>query len=186
MTVKRGENAIAICSIIASSGTNLELTWQTTDSVVVLEGVTRLNNTALQLMLKSVTQAVEYQCVARNSMGNAFEVVRIDIMDVPSQPRNLQLFKTGNMNTVSWEAPVTDNGRPLTAYYVTIQETASAPLVTKVPTDRNSHSTTKCGNLTFMVVAENDCGNSTAITLAIEADCLTGKLETYSYDTFSA
>lgn len=182
ITVKRGENAIAICSTVSSSGTDVDITWQTTGSVVVSEGVTQLNNTASRLIVESVTQVVEYLCMANNSIGRAFEVVRIDIIDVPSQPRNLKKgpFKTGNMVTISWEAPVTDNGQPLTAYYITIQEMASVPLVTKVSTDRYSLSTTKCGNLTVMVVAENDCGNSTAVTLAFEADCQTSKLETYN------
>jgi len=178
MTVKRGENASAICHVIRSTGTDLEIIWRTSDSVLVSEGVTQLNNTASQLLVDSVTQTVVYQCVARNSIGNAYEVARIDIVDVPSQPRNLLVLNSRNTITISWEPPITDNGQSLTAYYVTIQERSSAPVVTKVSIDRNSHSTSTCGNLTVTLVAENDCGNSTAVTRAFEVICPPSKHET--------
>lgn len=172
-TVKRGNDAIIICSLVGSYGTGLEMEWQTIDSELISDGVTRLNTTALQLRVDSVTEAVEYQCVARNMIGNDYEVARINIIDVPSQPRSLRSSK----GAFTWVAPVTDNGQPLTAYYVTIRVGFDAPTIVKVPIDSTSYSYRTCGNVTVTVTAENDCGNSTAVTRDFVVECLSGRLK---------
>lgn len=170
MTVKRGGSATIVCSVDASSAATLEIEWQTRNGVLISEGITRLNNTALQLIVQEITEAVDYQCIARNSISTNAGLVRVTVVDVPSPPRDPSVTLVNRELYITWVAPVTDNGRPLTGYYVQIRDNAGS-VTERVSQDLTGLGNRRCRNVTVMVTAENDCGNSSAVTVTSAPVC---------------
>ena len=187
ITVKNGDNLTVLCRVVQSSfGNHYEMIWQAANGGEItnnaLNQVTRLSATELQLFVKEVTKTANYLCVVRNnSRILATELVHVYLTNVPSPPRYLKIQSTdvNGRVTITWLAPETDNGSPLTAYYVTIIVEGGNSTVKKIIPDQTSvNYDTECNYneiINVTVISENACGNSSDISASVDTKDLCGK-----------
>ena len=185
-TVKRGNSLSVICRIINHDQLDdFEMTWQimTTGDNLANDPsaqVTQVNTTDLRLVVDSVTKPTGYSCVMQNSLRMIIaEHLIVDIIDVPGPPRSLsvQTTRSGEGIYVTWLAPETDNGSPLTAYYVTIiVEGGNSTVVPVLPSKTEvNYLVGKCKVINVTVTSENACGNSTTMEFSIDTRNQCGK-----------
>ena len=184
VTVKSGSNLSAVCRVINPFG-DYRMAWMTATGNEVTDNplvqVTRLNGD-LHLFVETVTEAVDYICVLRTPLEISevltIEDVNVDVTDVPGPPRNLEVASNGaDYILITWTAPVTDNGSPLTAYYVNVTVEGKNSMVIQV----SPHTTTleysaRCKMIHVTVTSENLCGNSSADVSTIDTRGQCGKL----------
>ena len=174
-TVKNGSSLSVTCHVVNPAG-DFEMTWQrmrTGDDLAndPTVQVTQLNSTDLRLFAERVTKPAGYSCILRSSGTIIAEHFTVDIIDIPGPPRNLNIQKTADGGIyITWTAPETDNGSPLTAYYVNITvDGANSTIIEVVPskTDLNNLAG-KCKVINVTVTSENACGNSSAMEFSID------------------
>lgn len=192
--VKDGDNFTVICRVVHSFDSNYEMSWQTSDGSELdsFSTVKQISDNELRLFVKKVTKATGYVCVIRNnSRILTTEHVRVYVTNVPSPPRNLEIRSTGSAGHIfiTWTAPETDNGSPLTTYYINITvEGANAAIVQIIPDTTSLDYFAGCNkiNVSIMVsiMSENACGNSSAINSSIDISDQCGKITT-SFDCCS-
>jgi len=175
INVKDGGNLSVICRVIHSFDGNYQMVWHTADGKQVndpLSRVIRISSRELQLFVQKVTKPIDYLCVIRNSSGIlTTEHVSVYLTDVPSPPRYLEIRSTGPAGYISitWTAPATDNGSPLTGYYVSIIVEGTYPKVMKIIPDTTSlEYLAGCKKINVTVTSENVCGNSSVINSIID------------------
>ena len=185
ITVKEGGNLSVVCRVIRSFGDGYEMTWQTINGSEVINDsfsqVIQLSTSELQLFVKEVSKAspVDYLCVVRNnSRILTTEYVQVYFTNIPSSPRNLKIRST-NLNgfvTITWTAPATDNGSPLTSYYVTISiEGGNSTVKQIIPDETSLDYFAGCNVINVTVTSENACGNSSGISSSIDIRSQCGK-----------
>ena len=180
ITVKDGGNLSVVCRVAHSFGGNYVMTWQMADgSEVDGSQTTQLSASELHLYVEKITEAVDILCIVRNNSGIlTTEHVSISLINVPSPPRNLAIRNIINSNGriyITWTAPATDNGSPLTAYYVNITVEGVDSVVRQIIPDRTSlEYFAGCKMVSVTVTSENECGNSTAISSMIDVGDLCG------------
>lgn len=173
--VKSGGNLSVVCRIHNSFG-NFELAWQMADGNSLTDDsstlVTQISPSELQLFVREVTKVIDYLCVVRNaSRIFTTEFVSVSLTDVPSPPRDLEIQSTGSVGHISitWTAPATDNGSPLTAYYVSvIVERANSKVMRILPSITTFEYSAKCKVINVTVTSENVYGNSSAVNSVID------------------
>ena len=174
ITIDNGSNCSIICHVTQSVSvtddfSDLHISWQGIDGQPVLGQVTRLTDTKSQLFIEKVTDVVHYMCIATNAIGTSAMVTKVNVENcIPDPPTKLQLSCRNNSIAVSWIAPERDVGRPLTAYYVEVNDMDSdvTTSVSVGPTE-TSVEIGSCVKNTVLLRAENDCGNSSEIVSTI-------------------
>ena len=185
IAVKDGGSFSVICRVIHSFGSNYKITWQTANGTELssshhpLGRVTQVNTNELELHVETVTKAVDYLCVVRNySRELATEYVHVYLSDVPSPPRDLKIQITGTngLILITWTAPETDNGSPLTSYYINITVEGGDSMTVRIIPDVTSFQYfAGCSVINVTTISENLCGNSSAINASISTKALCGK-----------
>ena len=185
ITVKEGGNLSVVCRVLHAFGDAYEMTWQMANGSEIINNsfsqVIELSTTELQLFVTEVTKAniVDYICVIRNnSRILTTEHVHVSLTSVPSPPKNLKIQSTNfdGRVTITWTGPETDNGSPLTSYYVTISVEGGNTTVTRVIPDQTSlYYFAGCNTINVTVTSENDCGNSSSISSSIDVKGQCGK-----------
>ena len=183
-TVKKGSSFSVTCRVI-NQFDDFEMIWQTmatgdnfaNDPSVQ---VTQLNASDLRLVVERVTKPMGYSCILRNNLRMVVaEHIRVDIIDVPGPPRNLNIQSTGSDGRmyITWTAPETDNGSPLTAYYVNITVEGVNSTVVRVVLGKTDldYLAGKCKVINVTVTSENACGNSSAMEFSIDTTNQCGK-----------
>ena len=183
--VKEGGSLSVVCRVVLSFGYAYEMTWQMANGSVVTNDsfsqVIELSTNELQLFVKEITRAntVDYMCVIRNnSRILATEHVHVYLTNVPSPPRNLKIHSTNfdGLVTITWTAPETDNGRPLTSYYVIISvEGGNSTVKWVIPDQTSLDYFAGCNVINVTVTSENICGNSSGISSSIDVKDHCGK-----------
>ena len=97
--------------------------------------------------------------------GTATKVNGIEVITVPGAPTGATATRGNASATVSWTAPTSDGGEPITSYTVT----SNPGGVTKTTSDGQTTTAVVTGltngtSYTFTVFATNDAGNSAAST----------------------
>lgn len=176
ITVKDGGNLSVICRVVQSFDGNYEITWQMADGSEVVSDpfsqITQPSANELHLFVQKVTKAIDYLCVVRNSSRIlTTEHVSVNLANVPSPPRNLKIISANSDGFIyiTWTAPATDNGSPLTAYYVNVTVEGANSVVRRIIPDTTSlKHYARCKMINVSVVSENQCGNSSAISSMID------------------
>lgn len=190
-TIKSGSNFSVVCRVINPFDSNFEMTWSTYSGDDItndpLVQVTRLNASDWRLSVERVTDTLDYVCALRSdSEILTFGYIRVDVIDVPGPPRNLRIQSEGSngLMAITWTAPATDNGSPLTAYYVNITVEGTSTVI-RVPlhTTRLEHIA-HCKVVNVTVASENACGNSSVDKAGIDTRDQCGKLFTSCFNTF--
>ena len=182
-TVKKGSSFSVICRVV-NQFDDFEMTWQTARTSDDLANdpsvqVTQLNTSDLHLFVERITKPAGYSCVLRSLEIIIAEQFTVDVIDIPGPPRNLNIQSSGSNGGmyITWTAPETDNGSPLTAYYVNITvDGANSTIIQVVPgkTDLD-YLAGKCKVINVTVTSENACGNSTAMEFSIDTRNQCGK-----------
>jgi len=145
------------------------MSWQRIDGQPILGQVTRLTDTKSLLYVERVTDVVRYMCIATNAIGTSAMVTKVNVVTCISDPPSmLQLNCRNGSIAVSWVAPKSGINRPLTAYYIKVNDmdsdiTASLKIE---PTEINVEIGS-CVTSTVLLRAENDCGNSSDVASTI-------------------
>jgi len=172
--VKSGGNLSVVCHIHNLFG-DFEMVWQTADGNSLTDDssteITQISASELKLFVRKVTEAVDYLCVVRNgSRIFTTELVSVSLTDVPSPPRDLEITVSDDHISITWTAPETTNGSPLTAYYVNvIVEGADSKVMRILPNVTTFKHLVKCKVINVTVTSENVYGNSSAINSVIDA-----------------
>ena len=175
-TVKNGSSLSVTCRVV-NHFDDFEMTWQATRTGDDLANdpsvqVTQLNSSDLRLFAERVTKPAGYSCVLQSSGTIIAEHFTVYIIDIPGPPRNLDIQKTGSDGGIyiTWTAPETDNGSPLTAYYVNITvDGANSTIIEVVPSKTDlDYLAGKCKVINVTVTSENACGNSSAMEFSID------------------
>ena len=185
-TVKKGDSLSVICIVINhDQPDDFKMIWQimTTGDNLVNDSsarVTQVNTTDLRLVVDGITKPMGYSCVMQNSLRMIIaEHLIVDVIDVPGPPRDLsvQTARSSEGIYITWIAPETDNGSPLTAYYVTIIVEGGNSTVIPVlsSTTELNYSVGKCKVTNVTVTSENACGNSTTVEFSIDTRNQCGK-----------
>lgn len=179
-----------VCRVTHSFDSNYRITWQTANGTELdnnhhpLGRVTQVSASELRLNVETVTKALTYECVVRNSSRVlATEYVYVNLADVPSPPRDLKIQTTGTNGLIyiTWTAPETDNGSPLTSYYINITIDGGNSMVVRIIPDMTSFQYfAGCSVINVTATSENGYGNSSAISASISTKDMCGKKEKYS------
>jgi subtilisin family serine protease len=120
-TTPSTDGGSAITSYLVQYRAATATTWQ---SVTVTAPTTSATVTAL-----SRNTTYTYRVTARNSLGSSLASATTSartLTGIPTAPRNVFVSSVGTTATVSWTAPSSTNGAPLTAYRVEYRKTPSS------------------------------------------------------------
>ena len=182
-TVKNGSSLSVTCRVV-NQFDDFEMTWQATGTGDDLANdpsvrVTQLNTSDLHLFVERITKSAEYSCVLQSSRTIIAEYITVYVIDIPGPPRNLNIQETGSDGGmyITWTGPETDNGSPLTAYYVNITVNGVNSTIVRVVPGKTEldYVAGKCRVINVTVTSENACGNSSAVEFSIDTRNQCGK-----------
>ena len=182
-TVKNGSSLSVTCRVV-NLFDDFEMTWQTartSDNLVSDSSVqvTQPNTSDLHLFAERITELTGYFCVLQSSGTTIIEHFTVYVIDIPGPPRNLNIQETGSDGGmyITWTGPETDNGSPLTAYYVNITVNGVNSTIVQVIPDKTDldYLAGKCKVINVTVTSENACGNSSAVEFSIDTRNQCGK-----------
>ena len=190
-TVKNGSSLSVTCRVVNQSD-DFEMTWQmrrTSDDLANDPSfdVTQLNTSDLHLFAERITKPAGYSCVLRSSGKIFAKHFTVYVIDVPGPPRNLNIETGSDGGThITWTAPETDNGSPLTAYYVNITVNGVNSTIKEVVPSKTelNYLAGKCKVINVTVTSENACGNSSAVEFSIDTRNQCGKYLLVCYMRF--
>ena len=174
ITIDNGSNCSIICHVtqsvsITNDFSDLHISWQRIDGQPVIGQVTRLTDTKSLLYIERVTDVVYYMCIATNAIGTSAMVTKVNVETcIPDPPTMLQLNCRNSSIAVSWTAPESGIDRPLTAYYIEVNNVDSdVTTAIRVGPTETSVKSGSCVKSTVLLRAENDCGNSSNVVSTI-------------------
>ena len=156
ISIRNGSSCTIICNVTGPSTDDLQMTWQRVDGLPLVGQVTKLSKTQLQLYISRVTNAIHYQCVAKNSLGINAVITKIDVTScIPDPPLITSLSCNNDTIYIAWSPGETNSDLP-TDFIVEVNKVTHRV----VSPSTNSLEVYSCKDSDVSVTAENSCGRS--------------------------